>query len=67
MLRHAFQGETSCSADAYWDGVRTRQEREAEALAGLTGWKLADVRRKAGLDVPWIRPNQGPWWRSLWD
>ncbi len=67
VLRHAFQGETSCSADAYWDGVRTRQEREAEALAGLTGWKLADVRRKAGLDVPWIRPNQGPWWRSLWD
>jgi hypothetical protein len=67
VLRHAFQGETRCTADAYWDAVRRRQEREAEALAGLTGWKLADVRRKAGLDVPWIRPLPGPWWRTIWD
>ena len=70
VLRHPFAGETACpAADAYWQQVRERQEQEAQTLARLTGWDLAEIRRKAGLDVPWVRHQRDPdpWWRTLWN
>ena len=68
VVRHPWKGESTCqAADRYRRELVNRQEREAQTLAGLTGWKLAEVRGKAGLDVPWIRPRPGPWWRTIWD
>jgi hypothetical protein len=65
VLRHPFAGETTCAATAYWDGVRERQEREARTLAELTGWDLASIRRRSGLDLPWVHPRR--WWETLWN
>ncbi len=69
VLRHPFAGDARCAAaDGYWQQVRRRQEREVETLAGLTGWDLTEIRRKAGLDVPWVHPSGGePWWKRLWN
>jgi hypothetical protein len=50
VLNHPWKGNASCSlADAYRAALPARLEAEAKTLAGLTGWKLQDVRRKAGL------------------
>jgi hypothetical protein len=50
VLNHPWRGDASCgAADAYRAALPARLEAEAKTLAGLTGWKLQDVRRKAGL------------------
>jgi Na+-translocating ferredoxin:NAD+ oxidoreductase RnfD subunit len=70
VLRHAFQGNATCSAaEGYWQSVREREEREAQTLAGVTGWSLADIRSRIGLDR--VRPVRGersqrPWWERIW-
>ena len=68
VVRHPWKGEASCDATAYFEGVRERQEREAQQLANLTGWDIADIRAK--IDFPDVaRPNDkpAPWWARLWD
>lgn len=65
VLRHPFKGvETACDAAVgYYREVTRRQEREADQLAQLTGWKLTDIR--ARMD---IRPAADkPWWGQLWN
>jgi hypothetical protein len=68
VLRHPWKGDTSC--DAYRDyrrSVRERRVKEAEALASLTGWDLASIRRKMGggwSDEP-DRPSS--WWERIWN
>jgi hypothetical protein len=50
VLNHPWKGSASCAAaDEYRAALPARLEAEAKTLAGLTGWKLQDVRRKAGL------------------
>ena len=68
VVRHPWKGEASCDATAYFEGVRERQEREAQQLANLTGWDIDDIR--ARIDFPDVaRPNDkpAPWWARLWD
>lgn len=64
VLRHPWPGsaDACAAAPAYFDTVRARQEREAQTLASLTGWPLAEVRSRMPL------PAQAParWWESLW-
>ena len=65
VLRHPFRGDLSCPAgEQYRKALHERQEREARTLASLTGWNLAAIREKIGLD----RTIQAgtPWWRNLW-
>ena len=71
VLRHAWTGGEECDAAVtYRQQVRQRQEREAQALASLTGWNVDDIRRRIGLaparpgDKPGDLPL--PWWRQLW-
>lgn len=65
VLRHAWRGESSCSAAAgYRSSVRDRQEREAQQLASLTGWQLDGIRTKMGLDKP--LPEPAAWWQRIW-
>jgi hypothetical protein len=64
VLRHAFLGADTCSGAAeYRQSVVERRAREAEQLAQLTGWNIADVRKKMG-DLQ-LRP-EAAWWERLW-
>ncbi len=59
VLRHPWKGETRCAAvDEYRRQLGQRQEREAQALAWLTGWDVTEIRRKAGLGAQKI--SEGP-------
>jgi hypothetical protein len=49
VLRHPWTGDDSCAAAAaYRRSLAARQEREAQSLADLTGWSVADVRNRVG-------------------
>ena len=65
MLRHAYKGTSTCSAATdYRRSLVERHAREAEQLASLTGWTIADIRKKMGPEA-----SVGPeptWWERLW-
>ncbi len=67
VIRHPWKGTASCDLTRYHASVRERQEREAQQLANLTGWDIADIRNKityAGGERP--GPDRDPWWKRLW-
>jgi hypothetical protein len=67
VLRHPFKGEANCPEGArYFAEVAKRQEREAQQLASLTGWELAEIRKKMDLKQPTRGEGGGEWWKSLW-
>lgn len=64
VLRHAFEGGCDCDAGrAYRRELRQRREAEAQALADLTGWDLAAVGTRAGVETG-TEPEA--WWWTLW-
>ncbi len=69
VLRHPYTGPAQCpEAERYFEQVRQRQDREAQTLASLTGWSLAEIRRRIGFVGG--RPPVGeprPWWQTLWN
>src|SRR5438094_4598690 len=66
VLRHAWTGQDSCAAvEPYRRSVAERKEREAQQLASLTGWDLAQIRRRNGIDSRAAEPNAA-WWERLW-
>lgn len=68
VLQHPFKGEDKCEAAArYRDELRARAEREAGALASLTGWPIEDIRRKMGPAYSAVRPDTRPWWKKMWN
>ncbi|MFN7979830.1 MAG: DUF2330 domain-containing protein [Vicinamibacterales bacterium] len=69
VLRHAWTGPALCDAGiAYRRELPARREREAQALASLTGWRVEDIRRKQGVDPAPPADDRGevPWWKRLW-
>ena len=67
VIRHPFKGALTCDASQYKASVRDRQEREAQALANLTGWDIAEIRKK----IPYFDgfeplPEKAPWWKRIW-
>jgi hypothetical protein len=65
ILRHPYRGEANCdAANAYRQTTRKRQETEAQILARLTGWKLADIRQR--IDFLKATDSVSPWWQQLW-
>ena len=72
VLRHAWTGPANCEAgEAYRREVAARQEREAQALASLTGWDVQTIRRQMPswpAPVPRPEPPAAPlaWWRKFW-
>src|SRR5204863_295161 len=65
VLRHAFTGAMTCSAGSdYRRSVVERHGREAQQLASLTGWNMADIRKKMGPDAQ-VGPEPA-WWDRLW-
>ncbi|AFY72243.1 hypothetical protein Syn7502_00069 [Synechococcus sp. PCC 7502] len=66
IMRHAFKGEAKCEAgQAYRRSLPQRFEKEAQTLAQLTDWKIADIRRRLPVvDVP-RNPIQ-QFWQNIW-
>jgi hypothetical protein len=63
VLRHPFAGAASCpAAERYRRDLAARREREAQALASLTGWDLAAIRARIGALAP---PAPDRWWRRV--
>ena len=65
VIRHPWRGEYSCDAAEYRAAVNERQEREAQTLASLTGWDIADIRAKIDY-IDGTAPEPVPWWKKLW-
>ncbi len=64
VLRHPFTGAMTCGfADRYREEVARRQQREAENLASLTGWKVDEIRVKMKLPAP---GSERKWWEKIW-
>jgi hypothetical protein len=50
VLRHAWKGEASCDEAKTYKAEQPKVlETQAQNLARLTGWKIEDIRRKAGV------------------
>jgi hypothetical protein len=65
VLRHPYAGEARCEAgERYRSELRKRQDREAQTLASLTGWDIAEIRKK--MNVPGDEPAPQSWWQRLW-
>jgi len=68
VLHHPWTGNSNCSeAAGYRQELRTRQEREAMNLSNLTGWSIADVRKK--MKIATVEPaadKKKRWWEGLW-
>ena len=53
---------------AYRRELVLRQEREAQTLANLTGWSIADIRKRMGGSAPppAAAADDSAWWRRIW-
>jgi hypothetical protein len=66
ILRHEWTGEAGCQAAVqYRRDLPDRRERQAQNLARLTGWDIAEIRKT-------MNPGQRPpvaeikWWQRIW-
>lgn len=66
VLRQPWKGDAnSCEdAQAYNAQLPARFEREAQTLAGLTGWDIAEIR--GNMDFTPVPAATKPWWQNLW-
>jgi len=66
VLRHPWSGPDGCVAAAdYRQSLPERNARQVEQLARLTGWTVADIRRKMGPDAAFA--PEPVWWDRLWN
>ena len=67
VLRHPWKGSATCdAARQYRQELPARQEREAQALASLTGWGLAEIRNKSGMTAVVTPASTPTWWQRIW-
>ena len=67
VLRHPWTGNDECPAtEEYRRELTQRHEQEAQQLADLTGWDIADIRTQ--MNLRGTIPNGGgkAWWKQLW-
>ena len=69
ILRHPWTGSDSCEeVKTYRQQLQTRQEKEAQTLANLTGWEIGTIRSKIDTLPTHIAPvEEKPWWQYMWD
>lgn len=75
VLRHPWRGDYGQCEEAgqYAEGLVTRWDAEAESLAKLTGWELAEIKQKmadggfsaSAVGVTERKPKKN-WWQRLW-
>ena len=72
VMRHPWAGNADCEeATSYYKGLNDRFEKEAKTLANLTGWKIADIRKKMeangqSFDMKPTKDTRD-WWEQMWD
>ncbi|MDH3285324.1 MAG: DUF2330 domain-containing protein [Acidobacteriota bacterium] len=65
VLRHPWTGNATCdAAKSYRYELGRRHEKEAQALASLTGWDAGEIRDKMGT-IRFVTEEE-PWWKRLW-
>jgi hypothetical protein len=65
ILQQPFKGNVDCAqGEAYRKSLAERQEKEAQTLASLTGWDIAEIRRNAGI-VPKVTAPKDAWWDRI--
>ena len=68
IMRHPFKGKVACDQGRrYMRELSTRQEKEAQTLASLTGWDINEVRKKMGLNQAKGKPEDESWWDKIFD
>jgi hypothetical protein len=68
VLRHAWSGSARCPAGRQYQAqLPVRWEAQARTLADLTGWELADIRARMGLDSTTTVTPRRSWWDDLWN
>jgi hypothetical protein len=68
VLRHPWKGGEDCpAARQYREALRQRYEREAQTLANLTGWSIADIRHKMQRTGDWLPVLEKKWYEKLWN
>ena len=66
ILQRPFEGAITCEAGKeYARSVRERQDKEAQALANLTGWDITDIRA----EITSYQPEEDipSWWDRVFD
>ena len=68
VIRHPWRGSPGACREAreYFAELERRQDRDAETLASLTGWDLAEIRDRMELGEPALVRDDVPWWQKLW-
>ena len=67
-MRHPFKGKVACDQGRrYMRELSTRQEKEAQTLASLTGWDINEIRKKMGLNQAKGKPEDESWWDKIFD
>ena len=71
ILRHPWTGAPKCeAARRYRQSLPERFEQEAQTLARLTDWPIAQIRRKMAADgQPFHMPTDEvgkKWWEKIW-
>jgi hypothetical protein len=65
IINHPFTGAITCDAGReYKRSLRSRQEREAQNLAKLTGWNIQDIRDR--IEFAEVSTEDIPWWKKIW-
>ncbi len=64
IMRHAWKGESNCSAAKdYLNMVQERETRAGNLLASLTGWDRNDIAASMGVSA---LPAPQKWWKRIW-
>ncbi len=68
VLRHPWVGDLKCElGEGYRKELKSRRQKEAETLAMLTGWKMADIKSEMGPDVVVVPDDTKPkkWFQKI--
>lgn len=67
VIQHPWKGSPNAcpAARDYFADLRRRQDREAQTLARLTGWDLAEIQGQMQ-QIPQPATDERPWWKKLW-
>lgn len=68
ILRHPWRGKDQCrAAQEYRRELPKRLDRQAVALASLTGWDVNKIRGRMNLKAGGPPPEDDePWWKTIW-
>src|SRR5262249_49891597 len=69
VLRHPWTGNDECPAtEEYRRELAQRHEQDAQQLADLTGWDIADIRTQMNLRAAMPNgPESKTWWGKIWN